>query len=127
LSPVPSYVHAALVNLNWLHALEEEFASLITNNTYDLVPHPIGSNVITDKLIFKHKFYSDGFLECYKARWGLHSFTQQLDVDYDETFSLVLKLAMVRTVLFLAISRCWPIHEIDVKNVFLHGTLLEAV
>jgi hypothetical protein len=29
--------------------MEEEFASLIANNTCDLIPHPVGSNVITDK------------------------------------------------------------------------------
>jgi hypothetical protein len=49
LSLVPSSVRAALVNLNWRHAMEEEFAALITTNTWDLVPRPVGSNVITGK------------------------------------------------------------------------------
>jgi hypothetical protein len=30
-------------------------------------------------------------------------------------------------VLTLALSRSWPIHRLDVKNVFLHGTLNETV
>jgi hypothetical protein len=68
LSLVPSSVRAALVDPNWRRAMEEEFAALITNSTCDLVPRPIGSNVVTDKWIFKHKFNSDGFLERYKAR-----------------------------------------------------------
>jgi hypothetical protein len=29
--------------------MEEEFAALITNNTWDLVPCPIGSNIIIGK------------------------------------------------------------------------------
>jgi hypothetical protein len=33
LSPVPSSIIAALVDLNWSHTMEEEFATLITNNT----------------------------------------------------------------------------------------------
>jgi hypothetical protein len=49
LLPVPSSVRAALIDPNWCHTMEEEFASLIANNTCDLIPHPVGSNVITDK------------------------------------------------------------------------------
>jgi hypothetical protein len=75
LSPVPSSVRAALIDPNWCRAMEEEFVVLIANNTWDLVPRPVGSNVVTGKWIFKHKFNSDGSLERYKARWVLHGFT----------------------------------------------------
>jgi hypothetical protein len=76
LSPVPSSVCAALVDPNWCRAMEEEFAALITNNTWVLVPRPVGSNVVTNKWIFKHKFNSDGSLERYKAHCVLCGFTQ---------------------------------------------------
>jgi hypothetical protein len=66
-------------------------------------------------------------LERYKARWVLRGFTQRPDVDYDEIFSPVVKPVTVCTVLSLAVSRSWPVHQLDVKNVFLHGTLLETV
>jgi hypothetical protein len=39
----------------------------------------------------------------------------------------VVKPAMVRTVLSLAVSHSWSIHQLDMKNVFLHGTLSETV
>jgi hypothetical protein len=107
--------------------MEEEFAALIANNTWDLVPRPVGSNVITGKWIFNHKFNSDCSLERYKARWVLRGFTQPPGVDYDETFSPVVKSATVRTVLSLVVSRSWPVHQFYVKNVFLHGTLSETV
>jgi hypothetical protein len=101
LSPVPSYVRVTHVDQNWHRAMEEEFAALIVNNTYDLVPRLVGSNVVTGKWILKHKFNSDGSLERYKARWVLRSFTQGPDVDFDETFNPVVKPAMIRTMLSL--------------------------
>jgi len=70
---------------------------------------------------------ADGTLECYKARWVIWGFTQRLGVDYDETFSSVVKPATVRTVLSLALTRGWHVHQLDVKNVFLHGILTKAV
>nr|GEU77424.1 ribonuclease H-like domain-containing protein [Tanacetum cinerariifolium] len=48
-------------------------------------------------------------------------------IDVDETFSLVLKLDTLWTVLSLATSRHWPVHQLDVKNAFLHCDLSETV
>ncbi|GKC58604.1 ribonuclease H-like domain-containing protein [Tanacetum coccineum] len=47
-------------------------------------------------------------------------------IDVDETFSPVVKPATIRTVLSLAISRHWPVHQLDVKNAFFHGSLSET-
>jgi len=57
----------------------------------------------------------------------LRGFTQCPGIDFDETFSPVVKPATVHTVLSLALSRSWPIHQLDVKNAFLHGNLSETV
>jgi hypothetical protein len=46
-------------------------------------------------------------------------------VDNDETFIPVVKFATVRVV--LALSRDWAIHQLNVKNAFLHGSLTETV
>jgi len=107
--------------------VEEELSALLQNHTWDLVPRPAHSNIVSGKWIFKHKFLSDGSLERYKARWVLRGFTQRPGIDFDETFSPVVKPATVRTVLSLALSRGWAVHQLDVKNAFLHGTLSETV
>ena len=126
LSPVPKTFRSALANPNWRAAMEEHNA-LLQNHTWDLVPRPPRANVITAKWIFKHKLQSDGSLERYKAHWVLHGFTQQPGLDFDETFSPVVKPATIRTVLSLALSHRWPIHQLDMKNAFLHGNLSEMV
>ena len=71
--------------------MEEEYAALPANQTWDLVPRPSGGNVVTGKWIWTHKRRADGTLERYKARWVLRGFTQRPGVDYDETFSPVVK------------------------------------
>lgn len=105
----------------------EEFNALMSNFTWSLVPKPAGANVVTGKWIFRHKFNTDGSLARYKARWVVHGFKQQEVLDYDETFSPVVKPATIRAVLSLATSHSWPIHQLDVKNAFPHGELNETV
>lgn len=127
LSPVPRTYRAALADPYSRAAMEEEFAALHANRTWDLVPRPSGANIVTGKWILRHKFQADGSLDRYKARWVLRGFTQRPGVDFYETLSPVVKPATVRTVLSLAVSKDWPIHQLDVKNAFLHGTLQETV
>ncbi|GJR46729.1 ribonuclease H-like domain-containing protein [Tanacetum coccineum] len=77
--------------------------------------------------LFCHKYLEDGTLSRYKARLVANGSTQIEGVDVDETFSSVVKLGTIRTILSLATSRHWPIHQLDVKNAFLHGDLSETV
>jgi hypothetical protein len=107
--------------------MSDEYQALVANGTWKLVPRPPGVNVVSGKWIFKHKYQSDGTLAQHKARWVVRGFSQQYGIDYDETFSPVVKPATIRTVLSIAASRHWPIHQLDVKNAFLHGHLNETV
>nr|GEU32647.1 ribonuclease H-like domain-containing protein [Tanacetum cinerariifolium] len=74
-----------------------------------------------------HKFHADGTLNHYKACLVANGSSYQLGVDFDETFSPVVKPTTIRTVLSLAVSRKWSIHQLDVKNAFLNGDLSETV
>ena len=76
---------------------------------------------------FQAQVHADGSFERYKAHWVLRGFTQRPGVDFVETFSPFVKTATVRTVLSLAVSRSWLIHQLDVNNAFLQGYLLEIV
>ena len=91
------------------------------------MPRPPGAHVISGKWIFKNKYNADGSLERHKARWVVRGFSQRPRLDFDQTFSPVVKPATIRMVLHLAAARDWPVHQLDVKNAFLHGDLTEKV
>uniref|UniRef100_A0A453DCC7 Reverse transcriptase Ty1/copia-type domain-containing protein n=2 Tax=Aegilops tauschii subsp. strangulata TaxID=200361 RepID=A0A453DCC7_AEGTS len=85
--------------------MQVEYRALMENATWRLVPRPPGVNVVTGKWLFRHKFKADGSLERYKARWVLRGFSQRPGVDFDETFSPVVKAATIRVVLTIAATR----------------------
>src|SRR3954466_8997858 len=58
---------------------------------------------------------------------GGSRFRQRAGVDFTDTFAPVVKPGTIRTVLQLAVSRAWPVHQLDVSNAFLHGHLAEQV
>lgn len=45
-------------------------------------------------------------------------FKQRYGIDYEDTFSLVVKIATVRLILSVAVSRGWSLRQLDVQNIF---------
>ncbi|GKD43908.1 ribonuclease H-like domain-containing protein, partial [Tanacetum coccineum] len=76
---------------------------------------------------FRHKYLADGTLSRYKARLVANGNTQLEGIDVDETFSPVVKPCTIQTVLSLATSQYWSVHQLDVKNAFLHDDLSETI
>lgn len=91
------------------------------------MPRPSDVNVIRSMWICAHKENSDGSFEKHKACLVGDGKNQQVGMDCGETFSPVVKSETIRIVLSLALSKDWPIHQLDVKNAFLHGELKEIV
>nr|GFB99491.1 ribonuclease H-like domain-containing protein [Tanacetum cinerariifolium] len=127
ISPIPKTPFVALQNSHWRQAMLDEYNALIKNGMWILVPKPVGVNMVRSMWLFKHKFHANGTLSRYKARLVANGSSQQQGIDVDETFSPVVKPATIRTVLSLAVSRKWPIYQLDVKNAFLNDNLSETV
>ncbi|GKV50011.1 hypothetical protein SLEP1_g56730 [Rubroshorea leprosula] len=123
----PKTGRKALQSTHWVKAMQEEIDALHKNNTWTLVPPPSETNIVGSRWVFKTKLNPDGTVERFKARLVARGFSQMPGVDFEETFSPVLKPTTLRLVLAFATTLEWPLRQLDVKNAFLHGKLKEMV
>ena len=123
----PCTLTGALDDSNWRKAMQEVYDALMINKTWHLVPPSSKKNLIDCKWVYRIKRRADGTVDRYKARLVAKGFKQMYGIDYEDTFSPVVKIATIRTVLAISVSRGWKVRQLDVKNAFLHGVLEEEV
>jgi histone deacetylase 1/2 len=123
----PSSYRQALRLPHWKKAMQDEMDALYANHTWTLVPKTSTMNLVSSKWIFKVKTQFDGTIDRYKARLVARGFTQLPRLDYDETFSPVVKPGTIRLIFNIGLSHGWLIRQLDVSNEFLHGDLHERV
>ena len=111
----------------WEEAANLEYQSLMENKTWELVKLPTGRKPVGYKWVFKKKRGSDGKVDRYKARLVAKGFTQKYGVDYDQTFSPVVRYSSIRALLAFAIQNGLLIHQMDVVTAFLNGRLDEEI
>jgi hypothetical protein len=109
----PQNIEEALTCENskeWECAMQEEYDSLMTNNTWTLVPLPVGRKHVSCKVVIKIKQGANGEMEHYKTILVARGFTQTYGVDYNETFALVAKFTSIRCILTLVALEDMEIH-----------------
>jgi hypothetical protein len=107
--------------------MQEEYDSFMINNTWTLVPLPVGRKPVSCKWVFKIKQGANGKVERYKAKLVAKGFTQTYGVDYNKTFAPIVKFSSIRCILTLAALENMEIHQMDVKTTFLNGELEEEI
>jgi hypothetical protein len=104
-----------------------EYNALMHNMTWTLVPLVSGHKIIDCKWAYKVKYKDDGTVDQHKSQLVAKGFKQHLGIDYDDTFSPMVKPVTIRLVLSLAVSQGWVLHQLDIQNAFLHVILEEEV
>eukprot|EP00253_Pinus_taeda_P005149 PITA_05149 len=79
----------------WREAMVEEYASIIKNNVWEVVPRFEGKSVVTSKWLYNIKHVASGNIEKFKARFVARGFSQIEGVDYDETFAPVARYTSI--------------------------------
>ncbi len=123
---VPTTIKGALKSRdseNWMGAVNDEINSLVKNQTFSLVERKSYMKVLGLKWVFKLKTSVNGAIERYKARCTALGNLQIKGFDYDETFSPVIRYSSLRTLLAIAASSGWVVHQMDVDTAFLYGEM----
>lgn len=123
----PTHFKEAIKHTAWVNAMNEELDALEENNTWHITDLPPGKTAIGCKWLYKIKHNADGTVSRYKSRLVILGNKQRYGVDYEHTFAPVAKMATVRSLLAVASLKGWCLHQMDVKNAFLHGDLQEHV
>jgi hypothetical protein len=124
---IPKTTGEAMSDPRWRQAMVDEMSALHSNGTWDLVPLPDGKTTVGCRWVYTVKVGPDGKIDRLKARLVAKGYTQIFGLDYGDTFSPVAKIASVRLFLAIAAIYHWPLHQLDIKNAFLHGELQEEV
>ncbi|GJV85199.1 ribonuclease H-like domain-containing protein [Tanacetum coccineum] len=126
-SSEPNSFKEAVLDKNWIDAMNNEMEALFRNKTWVLVDLPPNRKTIRCKWLWKIKYKFTSEIEMYKARFVAKGFSQRDGIDFEETFSPVVKIVTIRCVISLAIHNNWPLFQLDVNNAFLYGDLHEDV
>ncbi|KAM2204349.1 hypothetical protein ACFX1S_023996 [Malus domestica] len=123
----PKNVKEAVVDNDWINAMQEELNQFTRNDVWYLVPRPKDTNIIGTKWIFRNKTDEKGNVVRNKARLVAQGYTQVEGLDFDETFAPVARLESVRLLLAVACHLKFKLYQMDVKSAFLNGFLREEV
>ncbi|KAL0394937.1 UNVERIFIED_CONTAM: Retrovirus-related Pol polyprotein from transposon TNT 1-94 [Sesamum latifolium] len=116
----------ASVNIDEPATYEEaRMSSMAKNNVWELVDLPARRKTIGNKWVLKVKHKEDGSIDKFKARRMAKGYTQREGIDYEETFSPVVRFTSVRLILVAHLDL--KLFQMDVKTAFLNGELNEEI
>ena len=111
----------------WKIAVDDEYNSLLKNETWTLCDLPLDRKAIECKWVLKVKRKFDGSIDKYKGRLCAKGYLQKKGFDYNETYAPVAKLTTFRVLMAVACHENLHVHQMDVKCAFLNGMLDEEI
>nr|GFB33064.1 ribonuclease H-like domain-containing protein [Tanacetum cinerariifolium] len=86
----PTCYEEAILDSNWIDAMNAKIEALNENHTWIIVDLPANRKAIGNMSIYKIKYKSSGDIDRYKARLVVKGFNKKEGIDFDETFSHVV-------------------------------------
>ena len=123
----PKNLKEAIIDDQWIIAMQEELNQFERNNVWQLVEKPHNYPIIGIKWVFRNKLDENGIVIRNKARLVAKGYNQEEGIDYEETFAPVARLEAIRMLLAYASIMNFKLYQMDVKSAFLNGLIQEEV
>ena len=111
----------------WFEVMKEEMNSMESIRVWDLVDLLPGCKTIGKKWILNIKHKADWIIGIYRARLVAKGYTQQEGIDYEKTFSPVVRFTSIHLILAIVVKMDLELYQMDVKTTFLNGELDEEI
>jgi hypothetical protein len=122
----PYRVEDALIDSDWVLAMQEEHNNFTRNEVWHLVPRP-NQNVVGTKWVFRNKQDEHGVLTRNKARLVAKGYSQVEGLDFGETYAPIARLESIHILLAYATYHGFKLYQMDVKSAFLNEPIKEEV
>ena len=109
--------------LEWKKAMDGELTLMAKYNVWDEVDKLEDMNIIGCRWVFCIKCDSSRKILKYCARLAAQGFTQLYGIDFYETFAPVACLSSICTIIALAVSENWELHQMDIKLAYLNSPI----
>ncbi|KAL8105311.1 hypothetical protein AgCh_029194 [Apium graveolens] len=123
----PKTAKEALLDEDWISAMQEELLQFTRSKVWELVLKPRDTSIIGTKWVFRNKLDENGTVVRNKARLVAQGYTQMEGIDFDETYAPVARIEAIRMLLAYACHKNIKVYQMDVKSAFLNGILEEEV
>ena len=123
----PKNFKEAIIDDQWIVAMQEELNQFVRNNVWELVEKPHNHPIIGTEWVFRNKLYENGIVIRNKARLVAKGYNQEEGIDYEETFAPVARLEAIRMLLAYESIMNFKLYQMDVKSAFLNGLIQEEV
>lgn len=114
-------------SVKWIKVMEEERDSLAKNGTWTLVDLPKDKRALDTKWVFKTKRDVIGQIKCYEARLVVRGCSQIEGIDYNETYSPVVRYTSIQFLCALAVKHDLYMDQMDVTAAYLHGDIEQEI
>nr|GEX01545.1 retrovirus-related Pol polyprotein from transposon TNT 1-94 [Tanacetum cinerariifolium] len=120
-------VKEAMADPAWIKSMQEELLQFKRLDVWVLVLAPDNISPLTLKWLLKNKHDEEQTVIRNKSCLVVRGYCQEEGIDFEESFAPVARMEAIRIFLAYIAHKSFSVFQMDVKTVFLHGSLKEDV